>query len=377
MKAAGIVVEYNPMHYGHMHHYETTRAKTGADIVIAVMSTHMVQRGEFSIADKFTKTLWALKAGIDIVVELPGVLSLQSADRFAYASVSLLDALGVNVICFGSEQGNTDQLNYIVDYMATEQYNEVLKAHLDAGKSFPSSNARALEAVFGQSLSPNDTLGVQYIRALRALNSTATPLAIPRIASGYYEEKVANERIQSATAIRKMLANHESIASYVPDFVAKTIKSFPTNGDLLPFLRYKLIATPAETLKATMGFEEGIENRFKKALDVTTYDDLLEKLITPRYTNANIKRTLMHALIGTQKRDITRFDVPYIRVLGMNENGQHYLSHMKKTLTLPLITKIKQQRHRYLDYELLITQLYDLFAKTNHFKKEFEPVIMY
>ncbi|TVP94775.1 MAG: nucleotidyltransferase [Acholeplasmatales bacterium] len=380
MAVLGIVVEYNPFHFGHLYHLEEARKQSQADVVIAVMSSHVVQRGEFSVTDKFTRTRWALEAGVDLVIELPGVHVLQNADLFAQASVRLLAALGVDTLCFGSETGDLHALTVMLEVMETDVYHARLRAHLDTGKSYPTSSHLALKSLLKDydASAPNNILGIQYLRAIRSLDSHIQPFALKRVSTGYYDDLLENTAIQSATAIRAAMRRGEDIAQYVPAYVYKDLKGLRGVNleDFFPFIHYRLATAEPEHLRALHGFEEGLEHRFLQAEGYDSVASLLEQLLTSRYTHARLKRALMHVLIGTDKS--LRADAPprYIRVLGMNSRGQDHLSKIKKDLTLPLITKLGRDREPLLDIELRITRLYDLVHQAQLFSKEFEPVLI-
>ncbi len=378
MKATGIVVEYNPLHFGHVHHIAETKRVSGADVLIAVMSTHSVQRGEFSVADKFEKTKWALLAGVDLIVELPGVFSLQNADRFAYASVAILEKLSCKEIVFGSESADIDNLRFIAEIMRTDAYSDALRNFLNEGTSYPTSAHNALQSLTGETFSagPNDILAIQYIDALYALQSEMVPRAIKRIDTEYYEDFQENRKIQSATSLRRRLQEGKSIKGYVPGYVQQTFEEKKPifMEAFLPYIRYTLAKHDPKTLRRIFGFDEGLENLFLSAEGFHTFEDLVETLASKRYTHSKVKRALMHALLHVEKNDIVTFDPPYLRVLGMSGKGQKYLNEIKKDLDIPLITKIKRERHRYLDLELRITKIYDLVAGASLYKREFQPL---
>ena len=380
MGVCGIVVEYNPFHFGHLYHLETARKESGAEVVIAVMSSHVVQRGEFSVIDKFTRTRWALDAGVDLVVELPGIYVLQSADLFAQASVRLLAALGMDTLCFGSETGDLHALNVMLEVMETDVYHARVRAHLDTGKSYPTSSHLALKSLIKdyESSAPNNILGIQYLRALRKLDHPVKALAIKRISTGYYDDIRTDTTIQSATAIRAAMRRGEDISQYVPAYVHADLqgKQGVNLEDFFPFIRYQLATATPEELQRLSGFDEGLEHRFLQTENYDSVASLLKQLLTTRYTHARLKRALMHLLIRTDKRLSADRQPPYIRVLGMNQRGQDHLNTIKKDLTIPLITKITRERDIFLDMELRITKLYDLVHHEPFFEHEFAPVLI-
>jgi predicted nucleotidyltransferase len=384
MKVTGIVVEYNPLHHGHMHHLEKARAMNKDGVLIAVMSAHAMQRGEFSITDKFTRTKWALNAGIDLVIELPAVFSLQNADIFAQTSVEILDLLKADTMVFGSETGDIKHLKKVVATMNTKTYQDKVKLFMDEGNSYPTSSQRALNDIHDSTFkqAPNDILGIQYIQAIDSLESTIEPHAIERVNAGYYDGILASSKIQSATAIRACHFNDEPYEAYVPSFVYKDLSHTPklTIDAWFPFMSYKLASETPEQLGEVFGFEEGLEYLFVKHYDASCLDDFLDRVSSKRYTHAKIKRALMSMLLGIKKDDIANFKVPYIRVLGMNKKGQQHLNTVKHDLEdkdIPLITKLKQSRHPFLDIELTVTKVYDLIIQRDLMSKEFAPVIIW
>ncbi len=380
MKIVGIVVEYNPLHYGHIYHIEETKKASKADVLVAVMSGHLVQRGEFSVIDKFTKTMWALKAGIDLVIELPGVFSIQSAEYFAKTSIEILHSLGVMEVYFGSETGEIEPLYGVALALDSKRYNDTVKHYLDQGKSYPSSSSLALKELgFDDShTTPNNILGIQYIKAAQSLSPKPAMKAIKRIQTQYYDDIDDATHIQSATAIRKRHQSKEPYADYVPEYVLQSLHThtMPTWDDFYPYFFYKIKSTSLQDLALIHGIEEGLENRFKQVSNPENSAQFIDAVISRRYTHAKIRRTMMACLIDIKKADIVSYSVPYIRVLGMNSKGQNYLNSIKADLPVPLITKIKKVRHPYLDIELKITEIYDLVYRKNLLKKEFEPVII-
>ncbi|MFP4078137.1 MAG: nucleotidyltransferase [Candidatus Izemoplasmataceae bacterium] len=380
MKTAGIVVEYNPMHHGHLFHLRKTREITGADVVIAVMSGNVVQRGEFAIADKFTRTQWALDAGIDLVLELPAFHTLQSADRFAWAAIKILDLLKTDALVFGSESGDLLKLKAQSEIMRTDAYNDKVKALMQEGHSYPSANQAVLETMSGNTMTqtPNDILGVQYLDAIHTVGSSIRPYAIKRLESGYYASYDKDRTIQSATAIRKRILNGESIEKSVPDHVHRSLKSCPLNT-LFHYdtvIRYLLSIHSSASLSDIFSFEEGLENWMLRHRDKQSHEELVQAMSTKRYTHARIKRSIMHMMLNTTKKNAPEFTIPYLRVLGMNATGQKHLNTIKGDLPVPLITKISRSRDRLLDFELKTTRVYAAETDKTLYLREFEPVII-
>jgi len=220
MKVLGIVVEYNPFHNGHLYHLQASRASCRADCVVGVMSGNFTQRGEPAIINKWARTEMALLNGVDLVIELPCAYAMASAEYFAFGAVKLLDSLGaVDTLCFGSESGNIQKLAEVASILADEPilYKQALKTSLASGKSFPAARQEALSNYLNSLLgrdylsdaitSPNNILGIEYLKALIKLNSKIVPISIERKGSGYHSLELSGE-ICSATAIRKTLAEN-------------------------------------------------------------------------------------------------------------------------------------------------------------------------
>lgn len=379
MKAAGIIVEYNPLHNGHLHHIKETRRKSKCNCLIAVMSGNFTQRGEPAMIDKFTRTKMALLNEVDLVIELPFLLTIQSADVFACASVSLLNYLGVDELYFGSESGNIDELYKLSDIINSKEYNKLIKTYLKKGNSFPTSSALAVKELSDSTLynKPNNILGIHYINAVKRLNSKMKIKTIERIKTNYHDDYTEGTKIQSASAIRKLLRTDTDISNFVPSSVNELLKDRKII-DLEMFyeyLKYKIISSSNKDLNNIFGMKEGLENRIKSIKDFSSVSDLIEKVISRRYTNSKLKRSLVHILCETKKEILNPIEVPYIRILGMNDTGKNYLNIVKKGLSVPLISKVTENIHPYLDTELKVSMIYSLVSDRDIFKEEFKPVI--
>ncbi|HAY19434.1 MAG TPA: hypothetical protein DCY17_01135, partial [Clostridiales bacterium] len=204
MKNIGIVAEYNPFHNGHAYHIEQARKIAGGGSVIAVMSASFVQRGEPAAFDKFTRTAMALQGGADMVLELPDILSLACAERFALGGVRILSASGIaDRLCFGSESGDIDALRRAAD---SKLSGDELSSALSSGLSYPAAAAMQLRAhgIGVGSNNPNDVLGIEYIRALKRIAPAIRPFTVCRIGCGYNESTLP-ENYASASAVRSAL----------------------------------------------------------------------------------------------------------------------------------------------------------------------------
>jgi predicted nucleotidyltransferase len=377
MKSCGLIVEYNPMHLGHLYHLKQAQKITQADVTIAVMSGSVVQRGDFSIIDKFIKTDVALKTGIDIVVELPSFFVLQAADYFAKAAVDLLAALKIDHLVFGSESGELTGLKRLEQTMQEPGFDEALKSALDAGLSYPDAMHQAVKDPSLKSLlTPNNTLGISYLKALRAYPDINVQ-TIKREKRMYYDAFDDHTTIQSATALRDHI--HQGIP--VTDYVVEALKPYleslnPLKADqLYPLFIGQLKMMTPPRFNALFGFQEGLENRFLKAATEDDYFDFLEAVKTPRYTYAHLQRAMMHLLLATPKAFEHEKTPPYIRLLGMSEQGQRYLHQIKKDIPLPVYTSAKNQQHPMLDFEQRISSLIEPYVKRPLKQLELSPPI--
>jgi predicted nucleotidyltransferase len=377
MKTLGIIVEYNPMHFGHIYHIEQAKKIVNPDVTIAVMSGNVVQRGDFSVYDKFIRTKTALNNGVDIVVELPSFFTLQSADYFAHAAIYLLDQLGVKDLVFGSESGDIKSIEWLLKTVEDATFQTRLKALLDTGKSYPDAFVEAVEnPTIKTYLTPNNTLGLSYLKAIKALKSDITPHTIQRKKRAYYEPFKAFQHIQSASGLRQRIHQGSDVSTYLPEPLSSLTDLKPLQfEDFYEAFRYRLLTVDPSLLSNQYGFSEGLENRFLKNKHEEDMVSFIEAVKTPRYTYAHLNRAMMHFLLQTPKRFETYETPPYIRVLGFTKKGQMYLNQIKKQLEIPLYTSAKKNQHPLLDFEMSISLLYDTIAHVDLLKKELNPPI--
>lgn len=369
MKVLGIVAEYNPFHNGHLHHVRASRDLSGADCIVAVMSGNYTQRGEPAIVDKWARAEMALLCGVDLVIELPVAYAMASAEFFAYGAVRLLDSLGaVNMLCFGSESGNTKKLIEAATILLEEpdEYKRALKASLSSGKSFPSARQAALSSYLkikhgsdniSETLkSPNNILGIEYIKAIMRLNSSIVPITVGRIGNDYNQTELSGE-ISSATSIRKIIAgNPWDIAASLlaPSMPAASLSILEReiglgrgpvfSSDFGTVLLSALRKMTADEIRTLPYMENGLENRIAIAVKKSgSFDELLKQICTRRYTATRIQRILFSVVTGLSSNTFNSFNSAggpaYIRVLGFNHTGRKLLSEIKCKTLLPVIIK--------------------------------------
>lgn len=386
MNTVGIIVEYNPLHSGHVYHFNEAKAISGAEAVVAVMSGNFLQRGEPALAGKWARAEMALEMGADLVIELPVAYSSQPAEWFAFGAVSALDATGVvSSLCFGSESGEISWLQETASLLhrEPEAFSRLLRDQLKTGVSYPAAYASAAREFTGipeaESIGqPNNSLGLHYLMALLRLNSTIRPLTIGRKKAGYHDREAADREIASATAIRLILTEKNSlqaIAPYIPSYTLDILtrerdagRSPVTWESFARPLIHTLITRPAQELEALHEVTEGLESRLKQALSTLDYtrtdwvEQLLEAVKTKRYTRTKLQRTLLRILLNHPKTDLSRETlsqgVPYLRILGFSERGRELLKQMKKTARVPVITKVGQDNQELLKLDIAATAVY-------------------
>ncbi|MFA6843627.1 MAG: nucleotidyltransferase family protein, partial [Bacilli bacterium] len=227
-KVLGLVLELNPFHNGHKYFIDQAIKMINPSVTIAVVSTSFTMRGDVSVIDKFAKTKLCLDYGIDIVLELPFISAINSADYFSAAAVNILKSFQVTDICFGSEAKSIETLQNIATISSSAEYNNILRANLDKGLSYSSASLSTLLSLTDPSLAmsstlPNNTLGIGYLKAIK--DSNITPHIIERIDNMYYDENISKTNIASATSLRKEIGENKEIDNYIPNYTYDFVNS--------------------------------------------------------------------------------------------------------------------------------------------------------
>ncbi len=379
MKYAGIICEYNPFHLGHKAHIELTRLITGDDTgIICVMSGNFVQRGEPAVMAKHKRAAAALLGGADLVLELPTVYAVSSAERFCSAGVELLAALNIPVtLSFGSEGGDVEELYSVAEGLLGSETGNLISAELKKGLSYPAARQAALEKLLGSRAgllkSPNNTLGIEYIKAIiKNGYSRIRPVTVKRVFTEHNGGE--NEGYAPASYIRDLMEREsEDFARYMTAESAELYKGEVSEKrapvTLKNFERavlYRLRQMTKEEFAALPDVTEGLENRlFSAAADAVSYDEFINLVKTKRYAMSRIRRIVLWAVLGVTAQ-MQKMPMEYIRVLGFNEKGREILRSVKKSAALPIITKpasakkINEKGRRIFDLEARATDIYGI-----------------
>lgn len=382
-KVLGIIAEYNPFHNGHLYHLENSKKLTGCDYTIAIISGNFTQRGSTSLIDKWEKTKAALLNDVDLVIELPVLYSISSAENFADGSVKILNSLGiVNYLSFGTETSNINALDKIAEILYNEPqgYKKILSDELKTGLSFPKARENALIKYLNDNSylnilsSPNNILGIEYLKALKRQNSDIKPITISRTQVDYNSTEISNN-IASATAIRNFIRNKNFniIKNLVPESTYSVLMNNVKSGHIITDISmfekeilYILRRMSIEEIATLPDISEGLEFAIKNAVNsCNSISELLNSIKSKRYTTTRIQRILLYALLGITKSDmeISKSSLPYIRVLGFNENGKKLVSEIsKKNPNINIITSVKKFVDYSIDDNLKLILSKDIFA---------------
>ncbi len=354
MTVAGVVAEYNPFHPGHAFHLGETRRALGECAVVAVMSGNFVQRGECAVFDKWTRARAALEGGADLVLELPTVWAASSAETFARGAVELLAATGVVThLSFGSECGAAQGLGRLALCLDSPAYRAALRRFLDQGLPFAACRQRAAEEVAGTAAAellsrPNNNLGVEYLRALNALQSGIEPVTVRRAGAGH--DGGAHPQYPSASFLREQILSG-ALAAENPAGLRCGERA------ALAVLR----AMDEGGFAALPDCGEGLSHRLYRAVRKgRTLEEVYGLAKTKRYAHARIRRALLWGALGLREAHRPAHP-PYLRVLGANEGGRALLREMKGRAALPVFTKPAHGRGEpLLELEARCTDFYQL-----------------
>ena len=389
----GIVSEYNPFHNGHLYHLNYSKKITKSDFTIAVMSGNFTQRGDTTLVDKWTRAEMALKAGIDLVIELPTLYATSSAENFADGAMKILNSLGiVDYISFGSETGDISSLNEVASilYKEPKEFSNLISKQLKSGLSYPKARELAISMYFGSSKkykeileNPNNVLGIEYLKALKKRRSLINPVTVKRDYSDYNSKSVKNG-IASATAIRTMIEQNKNIHYVVPYETYELMEQKKENKEVIKNLSifekqiiYNLRKMTIQEIATLPDVSEGLEYRIKEAANISNnLETLLKNIKTKRYVETRIRRILVYCLLGIRQKDInmSKRVNPYIRILAFNKHGKRIISAIAaNNPKLKIIVSVKKFMESNLDpylknmisKDILATNIYTMGYENN------------
>ncbi|MCQ2530889.1 MAG: nucleotidyltransferase family protein [Lachnospiraceae bacterium] len=380
MKVTGIIAEYNPFHNGHEYHLAETRKRLKSDYIIVVMSGNYVQRGAPTIIDKYSRAEMALKAGADLVLELPTCFATASAEYFAYGGVAILDKLNiVDDLCFGTEsldtldpaaskegvkvavQDITDQFGKIADLLVDEpeEFKEILRKGLKEGLSHAAARSKAVGEILGEDYvtvmeTSNNILGIEYMKALKKLGSNIKPDPIARRLTAHNDMAIS-EGFSSATAIRNAIYNKydvNSLSATLPQYAVdiltdKYLVNFPIfRDDFSMILGAELLkANEPSDLTKFFGVSEDLANRILNLKnDFKSFIQFREDVATKSITKATVSRALMHIALGITDADMRELysaeAIKYVKVLGFRKGSENLLGEIKRNSDIFMVTKL-------------------------------------
>lgn len=363
MKSVALVTEYNPFHNGHLYHAQQSKSITNSDISIAIMSGNFVMRGQPAIYNKFTRAKMALRA-VDLVVELPAYASVSAGQYFAKTAVQIADYLNVSHLSFGSESGNMDDFLSLAQSIDKIEQSPLFLEKLKEGKSYP----RILsELITDNDLlsSPNNTLGLSYVRAIQTYAPSIKPWTISRFQSAHHDNEISHQTFASGTSIRQSLMNQTDLwKNVVPCEIHKHYeRPHISIEDTFNYLKYAILSQDATSLAQIYTMSEGIENRILQTIEqATSFEHLMTLLKTKRYTYTHIQRLLMNILLNFKKHDEPA-SINAVRILGMSERGQQYLKQIKKSFPeRNFVTQVNKQNANLFINDIHATKIYNLIS---------------
>lgn len=387
-KTLAIIAEYNPFHNGHLYQIKKAKEITGAENVIVIMSGNFTQRGDTSLINKFEKTKIALQNEVNMVIELPVIYSISSAENFALGAIKIINQLKVDYLVFGIEEENIEKLEEISEILVNENQNFKikLKENLKKGKSYPKSREEAiLKVLSGENVKkiinkPNNILAIEYLKILKKIKSNIKPIGIKRNIVEHNSQK-SKKNFASGTYIRKLFNENkfDEIKKLVPKKSYKILKEQYNQKTYVASLEefsdiiiYKIRTMTLKQLKNIPEILEGLENKLKKiAGESKTTTEIIEKVSNKRYTKTRISRILTYILLEITKEQMQKSKeiIPYIRVLGTNKVDLLKEIELKKIITsLKKYEKINKDENlkELLEIDKKATNIYTIkYKKTS------------
>lgn len=351
LNACGIVAEYNPFHNGHAYHVLETKKQMSSDVVIAIMSGNFVQRGELACVDKWTRAKSALKHGVDIVVELPPVYSVQAADYFAYGAMKIAQQLSVSELSFGVE-----------NHSAFDELVSQSTVTLDTDKDFSQSFAKQWQEKILLLRLPNQLLAFSYMKAAKQLAYDLTFLPVERLGSLHTDSQLPkNQAIASATAIRNGIMGNQDVSQFVDKNIYHAlINQRFDKKQFFNLLKYQLTIHTPEILRTIYQMREGIEYVLKREIETaTSYDEFISRCVSKRFNTKRLQRLCLYVLFQWTtefvQQQFEQTQAP-VRVLGFSPKGRQYLKQLDKNT---YVTQLKKTDVEWFDMTITVDKLYE------------------
>ena len=390
MKIAGIIAEYNPFHNGHEYHIEQTKKLTNCDYVIIILSGDFTQRGIPAFINKHKRAEMALLSGADLVIELPIYYSCSSAQYFALGATHILNSLNcIDYLSFGSECGDINTLKDIALLLTNEDahFSQLLKENLKSGLPYPRAFSVSFSVAYQDKpeycniiSSPNNLLGIEYLKSLITLNSNIEPFTITRNGADYLDDNIETYN-SSALAIRSSILTDNSLdgsKDQMPVKIHELLmseykKTFPISlDDYSQPLLYKLLNQKNNTFTEYLDIDISLSNKIKNNIcNFTNFSSFAELLKTKEYSYARICRCLVQILLNIKKSHLRKASdsniiLPnYARILGFNSSKTELLSIIKSNCNIPLISKLSNADKilggnslQMLEHDILASNIY-------------------
>ena len=375
---AGIVAEYNPFHNGHLYHINEVK-KAGVDYIVCVMSGNYVQRGECACLSKWKRAEIAVKNGADVVIDLPTPFSSASAETFARGAVGLLMDFGVDFISFGSETDDKKRLLECLSAVKDERVGKILRAKISDGMSYPKALSEAVDKIYGREtakilLSPNSTLGIEYLKALKSYGRENDFLPVLREGASH-DSSETKGNIASASFIREAKLS-QNIEDYLPEVTYEILKEEKEKG-LSPCslknnergMLSSLREIPKEDYSLYISDETGLSDRIYTSLKTaTTLAELYDGVKVKNYTHSRIRREILMLYLRCPK-SLSEGRVPYMKILAASERGLALLKNAKENSTVPVITRhaeresLTEKGKALYDFECTATDKFAFMSK--------------
>lgn len=374
MKISAVISEFNPFHKGHKFIIDKMR-ENGATHIVAVMSGNFVQRGESAVYSKWDRAKACLKNGVDLVLENPLVYATASAQRFAYGGVNVIKGLGcVDELAFGSESGNIEELIKISEIIEKDEFFATTQKFLTEGLAYPKAREMAIREDYGEDfgnvlVSPNNILACEYISECKKAGLDIDFFTVKR-KNVEHDSENENNGFYSASLLRELIKNNEKSTDDIFESYRNSCKVFDFTK-LETAILVKLRSITENDFAKIPDVSEGMENRLCSAAQkACSLNEFFELVKTKRYTLSRIRRICICALLGIEKADVKR-EIPYVRVLGFNDNGREILKTAKDTATLPIVMKysdiksLDENAGRIFDIESFAMDIFALAGEEN------------